>query len=113
MPRDTTKRRRSPLNSWSARYPAEATEDGPSYSAAFETGRPVSSLIAVWYSNIAWRLPWLTSGWYGVYGVMNSERPIRGSVSAGWEWAYMPAAGDGTPSAAGRVPAGRGGGGVR
>jgi hypothetical protein len=61
-----------------------AARDGPSYRAAFDTGRPVSSLIAVWYSNIAWRLPWLISGWYGVYGVMNSLRLIRVSISAGW-----------------------------
>ena len=30
---------------------------------------PVSSEIAVWYSNITCSPPWETSGWYGVYGV--------------------------------------------
>jgi hypothetical protein len=46
-----------------ARYAAEATDDGPSYSDAFDTGRAVSSEIAVWNSNITWRPPWDTSGW--------------------------------------------------
>src|SRR5436309_477171 len=32
---------------------------------------PVSSQITVWYSKIAWRTPWLISGWYGVYAVRN------------------------------------------
>ena len=27
---------------------------------------PASSQITVWYSKIAWRTPWLISGWYGV-----------------------------------------------
>ena len=49
-----------------ARYAAEATADGPSYRAAFETGRPVSSDIAVWNSNITCSPPWEISGWYGV-----------------------------------------------
>ena len=40
----------------------------PSYSVAFDTGRPVSSLIAVWYSNMTCSVPCETSGWYGVYG---------------------------------------------
>ena len=66
-----------------ARYPAEATDDGPSYSEALETGRPVSSDIAVWNSNIACRWPCETSGWYGVYGVRNSERCVIASTIAG------------------------------
>ncbi len=43
----------------------------------------MSSLIAVWYSNISWSVPWDTSGWYGVYGVRNSEREMIESTSAG------------------------------
>ena len=42
---------------------SRATADAPSYSEALETSRPVSSLISVWYSNRAWRTPWLISGW--------------------------------------------------
>ena len=49
-----------------ASQPALATADGASYSVEFDTGRAVSSLIAVWYSNISWSVPWETSGWYGV-----------------------------------------------
>ena len=66
-----------------ARYAAAPTALGPSYSEAFETGRPVSSEIAVWYSNMTCRPPWLTSGWYGVYGVRNSERDMSMSTIAG------------------------------
>ena len=43
----------------------------------------MSSDIAVWNSNITWRPPWETSGWYGVYGVRNSERPMIASTIAG------------------------------
>ena len=77
-----TRNRRRPLCS-RASQPAEATADGPSYRVAFETGRPVSSLIAVWYSNMTWSPPWETSGWYGVYGVRNSERDSSASTSDG------------------------------
>ncbi len=80
-PRDTRKRPR-PFCSC-ASQPAEATALGASYSVAFETGRPVSSLIAVWYSNITCSVPWETSGWYGVYGVRNSERLSSASMIAG------------------------------
>ena len=27
---------------------------------------PVSWQMSVWNSKMAWRVPWLTSGWYGV-----------------------------------------------
>ena len=53
---------------------ASAATVKPSYPDAFETSMPVSSQIAVWYSKIAWRTPWLISGWYGVYAVRNSPR---------------------------------------
>jgi hypothetical protein len=43
----------------------------------------VSSLIAVWYSNITCSPPWLISGWYGVYGVRNSDRCRIESINAG------------------------------
>ena len=65
-----------------ARYPAAATALGPSYTDAFDTGRPVTE-IAVWYSNITCSPPCDTSGWYGVYGVRNSERLMRESTSEG------------------------------
>ena len=55
----------------------------PSYPDAFETSIPVSSQIAVWYSKIACRTPWLISGWYGVYAVRNSPRRRIGSTIAG------------------------------
>ena len=80
-PRETTNRPR-PFCS-RASHPADATADGASYSVAFETGRPVSSLIAVWYSNITCSVPCETSGWYGVYGVRNSERESSASTSDG------------------------------
>ncbi len=44
-------------------YAAEATAEGPSYTEALETGRPVSSQMAVWYSNITCSPPCETSGW--------------------------------------------------
>ena len=66
-----------------ATYPAAATALGPSYTDALETGSPVSSEIAVWYSNIACRPPCEISGWYGVYGVRNSERTMIESISDG------------------------------
>ena len=66
-----------------ARYPAAATDDGISYSPALATGSPVSSEIAVWNSNIACRVPCEISGWYGVYGVRNSERCVIESTIAG------------------------------
>ena len=80
-PRETRNRPR-PFCS-RASQPAEATADGASYSVEFETGSPVSSLIAVWYSNITCSVPCETSGWYGVYGVRNSERESSASISAG------------------------------
>ena len=46
-----------------ARYAAAATDDGISYSPALATGRPVSSEIEVWNSNIACRVPCEISGW--------------------------------------------------
>ena len=56
---------------------------GPRRRDAFDTGRPVSSEIAVWYSNITCSPPCEISGWYGVYGVRNSERWMIESISAG------------------------------
>src|SRR5918911_739886 len=44
---------------------------------------PVNSQIAVWYSKIACRTPWLISGWYGVYAVKNSPRASTASTTAG------------------------------
>ena len=48
----------------------------------------------VWNSNTAWRQPWATSGWYGVYEVTNSERPARARTTGGTSWSYAPAAGE-------------------
>jgi len=42
---------------------AGLTAEGASYSVALETGRPVSSEMAVWYSNITCSVPCETSGW--------------------------------------------------
>jgi hypothetical protein len=50
---------------------------------AFDTGSPVSSEIAVWYSNITCSVPCETSGWYGVYGVRYSDRASSASTSDG------------------------------
>ncbi len=60
-PREITNRPR-PLV-FLATYPAAATALGPSYTEAFEIGNPVSSEIAVWYSNIACSPPCEISGW--------------------------------------------------
>ncbi len=45
---------------------ASAKAEGPSYSEAFAASRPVSSVMQVWNSKMCCRVPWLTSGWYGV-----------------------------------------------
>ena len=42
---------------------ASAVAEAPSYKDAFETSIPVSWQIRVWYSNMAWSVPWLISGW--------------------------------------------------
>ena len=44
---------------------------------------PVSSQITVWYSKIACSVPWLISGWYGVYAVRNSPRERTTSATDG------------------------------
>ena len=36
-----------------------------------------------WYSKIDCSVPWLTSGWYGVYAVRNSPRSARTGTAAG------------------------------
>jgi hypothetical protein len=56
-----------------------------------DTGSPVSSEIAVWYSNMTCSPPCEISGWYGVYGVRNSERDVSMSTIAGTYVSYMPA----------------------
>jgi len=42
------------------------TAVAPSYIDALVTSMPVSWDTMVWYSKMACRVPWLTSGWYGV-----------------------------------------------
>ena len=49
----------------------------PSYIEALATSMPVSFTTCVWNSNRTCSVPWLISGWYGVYAVRNSERWIR------------------------------------
>ena len=39
----------------------------PSYIEVFAASIPVSSQIKLWYSQRACSMPWLISGWYGVY----------------------------------------------
>ena len=55
----------------------------PSYPDAFDTSIPVSSQMTVWYSKIACSVPWLISGWYGVYAVRNSPRESTTSATDG------------------------------
>src|ERR671918_975093 len=38
-----------------------------------------------------WRVPWLTSGWYGVYAVYHSPRSRSWSTAGGLQWRYTPA----------------------
>ncbi len=38
-----------------------------------------------------WSVPWLTSGWYGVYEVANSGRPITSPTTDGMRCRYAPA----------------------
>ena len=45
---------------------ASAAEVLASYIETLEIGRPTNSETIVWNSHMAWRIPWLTSGWYGV-----------------------------------------------
>ena len=45
---------------------ASASADAPSYMPALATSMPVSSQTSDWNSKVACRVPWLTSGWYGV-----------------------------------------------
>ena len=52
---------------------------------------PVSSHTTDWYSKPDCSVPWLISGWYGVYAVANSERPLRYAAMAGIERRYAPA----------------------
>src|ERR1043165_9689376 len=42
---------------------------------------PVSWQMSVWNSYIACSVPWLTSGWYGVYDVANSARDMIASTA--------------------------------
>ncbi len=55
-----------------------------------------------WYSQIACSVPWLTSGWYGVYAVRNSPRNARAGTAAG-----MYRRCTGPPMKNGPAPAGR------
>ena len=68
------------------RFTASTHADAPSYSEALATSIPVSRHTRVWYSNRAWRTPWATSGWYGVYDVTNSERKARALTTDGMSW---------------------------
>ena len=40
-----------------------------SYMDVFAASMPTSSQIRLWYSQRLWRIPWLSSAWYGVYAV--------------------------------------------
>jgi len=42
---------------------ASAKAVAPSYMDAFDTSMPVSEAIMLWNSKVAWRVPWLISGW--------------------------------------------------
>ena len=53
---------------------AQAVE--PSYMDAFATSIAVSAATCVWNSNRYCSVPWVISGWYGVYEVRNSPRWI-------------------------------------
>src|SRR5882724_5019855 len=66
---------------------------------ALATSMPVSAAIADWNSNVACSVPWLTSGWYGVYAVANSARPASDSTAAGMKCGYAPAPRNTRPSA--------------
>ena len=48
---------------------ASASAVAPAHIDALATGSPVSLDTSVWNSKIICRVPWLTSGWYGVYAV--------------------------------------------
>src|SRR5262249_56739163 len=80
---------------------ASAVADAPSYMLAFATSRPRSIATRVWNSNVACNVPWLTSGWYGVYAVANSERRRIWSTTAGGAGGEAPAAREDGPGAGG------------
>lgn len=62
---------------------ASANAVGPSYIPALATGRPMRWLTMVWNSNATCNDPCATSGWYGVYEVMNSPRFATFRATAG------------------------------
>src|SRR5438874_12906427 len=62
---------------------ASATADPPSYIDEFATSIARSSEMSDWYSKIDCSVPWLTSGWYGVYAVRNSPRRASTATADG------------------------------
>ncbi len=62
---------------------ASAVAELPSYIEEFTTSIARSSAMSDWYSNTACSVPWLTSGWYGVYAVRNSPRSASTGTAAG------------------------------
>ena len=54
-----------PVIRWAMRAASPRAVD-PSYIDVFAASIPVSSQIKLWYSQRVWRIPWLSSGWYGV-----------------------------------------------
>ena len=62
---------------------ASATAVEPSYIEEFATSIARSSHMSDWYSKIVCSVPWLTSGWYGVYAVRNSPRSASTGTAAG------------------------------
>ena len=62
---------------------ASAVAEAPSYIDEFTTSIARSSARSDWYSNTACSVPWLTSGWYGVYAVRKSPRSASTGTAAG------------------------------
>ena len=62
---------------------ASAVAEPPSYIDEFTTSIASSSAMSDWYSKTACNVPWLTSGWYGVYAVRNSPRSASTGTAAG------------------------------
>src|SRR5207247_7972636 len=78
-----------PCRRWAIRAASPRAVEA-SYLEVFAPSIPVSSQIRLWYSHRAWRSPWLSSGWYGVYEVQNSERDVIARTLAGTKWTYEP-----------------------
>ena len=70
---------------------ASAVDEAPSYIEQLANSISVSSTMNDWNSNKDCNVPWLISGWYGVYAVTKPGRDARCGTTAGMKCMYAPA----------------------